>query len=114
MSGFRQAGGGQHDPAPGSYRVDITVCCPRHHKLVTFSRSTLPGRENNGVTYDRGRLGRGATLAGAGPEWRQIRLRCGQCPADVRVSRERLEARLAAMWAPYAKRRERVVWDSPD
>jgi hypothetical protein len=114
VNGFRQASGGMHDPAPFSFRVEITVCCPRGHKLLPFYRSTLPDREHEGVMYDRDRLGRGVTLTGTGPEWDQIRLRCGQCPADVRVSRERLETRLAAMWAPNAKHRERVTWDPPD
>jgi hypothetical protein len=111
--GHKRADGAMHDPAPWSYRVEITVCCPRGHKLLPFSRSTLPDREHEGVVYDLGRLGRGATVTGTGPQWQQIRLRCGQCRADVRVSRERLEARLAGRWAPYAKHRERVIWDSP-
>jgi hypothetical protein len=117
VSGFKKASGGMRDPAPSSFRVEITVCCTRGHRLLPFSRSTLPDRENEGVVYDRSRLGRGATLTGTGPQWRQIRLRCGQCPGnrgDVRVSREKLEARLAAMWAPYAKRRERFIWDPPE
>jgi hypothetical protein len=113
--GFKRAGGGPHDPAPVSFRVEITVLCPRGHSLVPFYRSTLPEREHEGVTYDLGRLLRnGATMTGAGPQWRVIRLRCGKCPADVQVSRAKLEERLAAMWAPHAKHRERVVWDSPD
>jgi hypothetical protein len=111
VSGFKQAAGGMHDPAPSSFRIEITVCCPRDHKLLPFYRSTLPHLEHEGVTYDLSRLARGATLTSIGGDWRVIRLRCGHCPADVRVDRSRLEAMLAARWKPYAKHRERVAWD---
>jgi hypothetical protein len=114
VSGFKKASGGMHDPAPSAFRVEITVCCPRGHRLLPFSRSTLPDRLNEGVMYDRSRLGRSVTLTGAGPGWQRLRLRCGQCPADVQVSRERLEAALAALWAPYARHRERRIWDPPN
>jgi hypothetical protein len=113
MIGFKRAGGGPHDPAPSSYRVESAVCCVRGHKLLPFYRSTLPELEHEGVMYDRSRLARRATLTGAGPGWRLIHLRCGHCTAHVEVNRERIEARLAAMWAPYATRRERVIWDPP-
>jgi hypothetical protein len=113
VTGYTHAGKGQRDPSPFSFRVEITVCCPRGHALLPFYRLTLPELEHEGVTYDQGRLGRGATLTGEGEDWHLIRLRCGQCPADVRVNRAKLEARLAALWAPNAKHRERVIWDPP-
>jgi hypothetical protein len=117
MTGFKRAGEGMHDPAPSSFRVEITVCCPRGHKLLPFYRSTLPEHEHEGVMYDRGRLARGATMTGAdheGQEWRKIHLKCGHCGRPVEVNRVKLETRLAEMWALNARKRERVVWDSPE
>jgi hypothetical protein len=58
VSGYVQAAGGRRDPASFSYRVEITVCCMRDHALLPFYRLTLPEREHEGVTYDKGRLGR--------------------------------------------------------
>jgi hypothetical protein len=122
VSGFKQAAGGMHDPAPSSFRVEITVCCPRGHKLLPFYRSTLPHLEDEGVSYDRGRLGRFAELSGAdygGQDWRRIILRChapgpaGTCRYRVEILRERMEEDLGKLWAPWAKHRERVIWDSP-
>ena len=81
--------------------------------MLPFHRSTLPEREHEGVMYDRDRLGRSVTLTGTGQDWCQMHLQCRRCPYSVQVSRERIESRLAAMWAPYAKRQERVVWDAP-
>ena len=113
MSGYRRPDGGKPDPAPFSYRVEIVIVCREDHVIVPFYRLTLPGYEHEGVMYDRDRIARGATLDGAGPDWDLIGLRCG-CGYRVRVSRKALEARLAAMWAPGARRTERVTWDSPD
>jgi hypothetical protein len=113
VSGYKQAAGGAHDPPPWTFRVEVTICCPRGHKLVTFHRSTLPDREHEGVMYDPGTIGRDATLTGEGEDWDQICLKCGRCPARPEISRTRLEARLAAMWAPYAQASERVIWDAP-
>jgi len=109
---YKRADGGPHDPAPWSYRVEAVVCCPRHGDMLAFHRLTLPGFEHEGVSYDRGSVGKSATLTPDGPGWRRVYVGCTHCRYRVPISRRRLEAELAAMWAPYATRREAKVWDS--
>jgi hypothetical protein len=113
VNGYKRADGGMHDPPPDSFRVEIIICDPRGHTLMPFSRSTLPEREHEGVTYERGRVDRSATLTGDGPDWRRMYVGCTRCPYRVPIPRARLEAALDAMWAPYAVASVRVVWDAP-
>jgi hypothetical protein len=110
--------------APASYHVDIVICCARWHELMTFSRSTLPGSEDEGVYYSAGSRGRFTTMLmdSQGPDWRQIELVCGfpvrpsqvPCGCHVEIGRARLEGDLTAMWSPGAKLAVRRRWDISD
>ena len=103
-----------------AYRVEIVVCCPRGHKLLPFHRITVPELDD-GVAYEANKRGRFSRLSGTdyrGREWHRIHLRCdtplptGQrCQAHVEINRDRVERKLANMWAPMTRRVERVVWD---
>jgi len=113
VSCYKRADRGPRDPVPWTFRVELTVPCPRGHALMAFHRLTLPGYEHEGVMFDGGRVGKSVIMTADGDDWAKIRLHCMRCPASVEVRRDRLEAELAAMWAPLATRRERKVWDAP-
>lgn len=110
---YKRADGGPVDPVLWAYRVEIILCCPRHGDMLAFHRLTLPGYEHEPVMYDRGMLGKSATLAVVGQDWAWMEVGCTHCRYHVQVNRQRLEAAIAALWAPLATRRDSRVWDSP-
>lgn len=119
-SPFRHVAG-QHGISQKAYKVERTIQCNRGHKLMTFYRSTLPTKKEEGVI--QGKLRKHAKVVGqdfAGQEWSRIVLVCSVrlpdhrvCGARLQVSRARLEQELEGMWEPYARAERVAPWDAP-
>jgi len=111
--------------ADADYRIEVTIECPRGHKLIRFSRSTLPEYlDQHEVFPDMDRkwgkfvsVG-GLDARGRGAMEARVRLLCetplptgGRCGSDVQIRVERLEEYVESLWAPYRILRLRWRWD---